>query len=108
MREKISASLQESFRFDPAVAPVDMPNEEVVRMEPVEVTEQALSRKLEVAVEQERLKLTPIFNFREGGEFVKDAFGRMTVEAKPYQDVISPDLRNEPILPRWSLLRIKW
>ncbi|WED63348.1 hypothetical protein PXH66_13500 [Synoicihabitans lomoniglobus] len=108
MREKITGNLQAAFQFDPAARETLPDNDDIILMEPVVVQEQSLSRGLENAVDQERSKLTPTFNIQEGGEFIKDAFGRITVQAKPHQDPIPTGIGKDIPIARWSLLQIKW
>jgi hypothetical protein len=107
MKSKVSGALAESFRFDPELArDVDLLDDEVVLMEPVEVQEQSLSRNLEASVAQERIKLSTTFDIQKGGEFFKN--DRLTVEAKPHQELIKTRFSGEGSAVRWSLLRFSW
>lgn len=109
MGAKIAGVLKEDFPFDPGAKPAATPADdpEVVTMAPVRVTEKPLPRALGLGIARERTKLTPTFNLQDGGELLRDAFGRMTIEAKPHRDLIGTSIGTENPMPRWTLLRIK-
>lgn len=109
MRTKVFGSLRQSFQFDPQIERQAVLDEDgVILMKPLVVRENALPRKLLVAVSEERIKLSQEFSLKDGGELITNTVGGFTVEAKPHADLILTSIGAENPVARWTLLRKSW
>lgn len=103
MQEKIGAVLRREYRFDPAKAPVDLPETDAREEPPVRLPAYTVSdRRLLLAVEREMRQQEKTIRDREfsvarGGTIVERELGRAKLELGTW--ALGPNL---------ALVRISW